>query len=308
MQAFLRIYIGDLTSFHTIELTSVVSNRNVILNLKGKNIIPPSENWTIFEISCSFDIGKFTRSLHCFNSSLSLERPLLDSDKLLNVVEGWDEESENILMAKKFDFKRLINEEYTDQRLRSLPRNFAMHLEVPKESILGASTDPCQSAVSTKWKRRYLSIRQNTLNEPIRIHHASNTSSTDDQVLISSLDEYKIYVSDPAKLPKGSPSKNVLILKNKKPLSMFENSFDCLKIMSIDKAEKMWLLFSILLQYQKRDRSVPLPTAMVQKSLKTRSKSNKLDKPTGPLVDLNERIVKKIQDKPKKKQGPLVSL
>lgn len=58
-----RIYIDDAKTFKVVQLTNLLTTAVVVQYLKKKGLVDNSDDWTLFEIDNSHQVGKVKKSL-----------------------------------------------------------------------------------------------------------------------------------------------------------------------------------------------------------------------------------------------------
>ncbi|KAI9277544.1 hypothetical protein BY458DRAFT_538911 [Sporodiniella umbellata] len=196
-----KIYIEDANQHTFVPLTNMLTSAMVVQSLKKKGLLDTSNDWAFFEIA---------------NSHL-VERPMRTWEIVLDIISGWQPDSNNALLVKRYPYHHTL----TSETLLQKPL-VSMHGWLSIEYKKG------------KWQKRYCFIKDNA------IHHAKEKGAISS--ILCHLASYDVYtLLQPLD---SSPTQFVFAIRAQEKASKFEKEGDYIRFMATEDQEEMkrWVL------------------------------------------------------------------
>ncbi|CAO3598658.1 unnamed protein product [Absidia cylindrospora] len=149
-----RIYITDFKNYKSVQLTNLLTTAMVIQYFKRKGLLDSDNDWALFEIA----------------TENGIERPLRLWEVVSDVTSGWERNTTNTLLIKKYD----------------LYKTLAMDSILDRPSLVhGWLNIECKKR---RWQKRYCFIKDHV------IYHAEDNKYTNSDTLchLASFDVYTL--------------------------------------------------------------------------------------------------------------------
>ena len=217
-----RIYIEDAKNHKVVQLNHILTTAMVVQYLKKKGLLDDSDDWTLFEIANSHNIGMDLCCNYHGNKSyllFMLERPIREWETILDIVKAWESDTSNALLVKKYTY----------------------HYTLTSEAIFHKKIAPMHGWLSIeykkgKWQKRYCFIKDGSICHA-KDNHKGSTSS-----LLCHLATYDVYTMlSPLK---ASPSPHVFAIRAQERASLFEKEGDYMRCLAVEDQDEMknWVL------------------------------------------------------------------
>ncbi|KAJ1985259.1 hypothetical protein H4R34_000079 [Dimargaris verticillata] len=216
----IRIYVEDARRYHTVLCKPTSTVRSVLKDLIQRDILtvattinsplaaafgndPEVGQWALFELINDFDI----------------ERPLVDWERVVDVIESWEGCPNNALVVRAYPLRRYLSAQ------AGLPDTMPEHT-----GWLYAQMK------KQKWQKTKFVFRGADL-----LHYKDNKSKI--ELSYTSLDHMQLYT--PSKFTRKAHNKFVLALKNESSIKLFEKpELDYVRLLCAPDLQELsdWLI------------------------------------------------------------------
>ncbi|KAJ1909351.1 hypothetical protein IWQ60_011223 [Tieghemiomyces parasiticus] len=216
----IRVYVEDARRYHSVVCRPHSTARHILLDMIDQGLLGnPMDHIVAGVLTADLDPELGQWALFELINDFSVERPLIDWERITDVIASWENCATNSIVARRYSLRRYLSP--TEGVPRSLPQyDGVLHVQLKKG----------------KFHKAHFYLANGQL-------YYYKDSKKKVEVPYTSLDHMQVYTL--SQVSKRGPTKYAMALKNESSITLFENpENDYVRLIAAPDAEslKAWMV------------------------------------------------------------------